>query len=278
MFDLFVRIDVKPALAAFFLRPGVPGDRQRLNTAVGEFDEVLLQRVDAESVFHLEHGKLAVRPVRFDQKFAVLAEEARMHAVMIEACVVEITEHGLVGCVLHRSLVLRGTPQFGFRLVAASTGLAADETCRRRNPAVTAQVEANASGDDDQHHGHRCNPDRPPRQAGGAGFGRSSLSRRLTLRRFSVRPLPRTICMAGFASLACQRPSPSVPGSRRGDRAILHQDPAIIGRPPIKSSGRPRTTEQAHQFGQREYFMLSSSPIPGKIRTMVLSSITLALN
>ena len=104
--DLLIGIDVKPALAAFVLRPAVPGDRKRLNTAVGEFDQVLLQRIDAEGVFHLEDGELAVWAVGLDQKFAVLAEEAGVHAIMVEAGVVEIAEHGLVGGVLHRGLVL----------------------------------------------------------------------------------------------------------------------------------------------------------------------------
>ena len=83
--DLFVRIEVKPALAALFLRPAVPCDRQRLNSAVGKFDQVLLQRIDAERVFHLERGELAVRPVGLDEELAVLAKEARFHAVIVEA-------------------------------------------------------------------------------------------------------------------------------------------------------------------------------------------------
>jgi hypothetical protein len=155
VFDLFVRIDVKPALAAFVFRPSVPGDRQGLNTAVRKFDEILLQRRDTESVSHLEHGKLAVRAVGFDQEFAAPAEETLTHAVIVEACVVEIREHGLVGCVLHRSLVLRDTPQFCFRLVAARACLAADEACHRSNPAATLQMETNAGGNDNHHRGRR---------------------------------------------------------------------------------------------------------------------------
>src|SRR5215471_18522391 len=36
MLDLLVRIEMKPALATFLLWPAVPGDRQRLQTAVGK--------------------------------------------------------------------------------------------------------------------------------------------------------------------------------------------------------------------------------------------------
>ena len=125
--DLLVGIEVKPALAAFVLRPAVPGERQGLQAPVGEFDQILLQRIDAEGVFHLENGELAVGAVGLDQKFPVLAEEAGTHAVIIEARVVEIAEYGLVGGVLHCRLVLRAAPQFRFGLVAACAGLAADE-------------------------------------------------------------------------------------------------------------------------------------------------------
>ena len=215
--DLLVGIEVKPALAAFFLRPAVPGDRQCLNTTVGEFDEVLLQRIDAERVFHLEHGKLAVGTVGFDEEFSVLAEEARMHAVIIEACVVEIAEHRLVGRVLHRRLVLRGLPQSCFRLMAACAGLAADEgrggAVLRGYPTAVAQVKAKTGGNDDQYCGHRRNPDQASREEGGFGSVGNRLLRRRDLPRLSGRPLPRSIGIAGFASLACQRRSPSVPGS-----------------------------------------------------------------
>src|SRR5262245_50326821 len=46
--DRLVGVEVEPALAAFILRSRVPGDRQRLDTAIRELDQVLLQRVDAE--------------------------------------------------------------------------------------------------------------------------------------------------------------------------------------------------------------------------------------
>ena len=69
--DLLVRIEVEPALAALVLRPAVPGDRERLQPAVGKFDQILLQRIEAERVFDLERGELAVRPVGLDEELAV---------------------------------------------------------------------------------------------------------------------------------------------------------------------------------------------------------------
>ena len=111
MLDLLVGVEMKPALAALLLRAAVPGDRQRLQPAVGKLDQILLQRIEAEGVFDLERGELAVGPVGLDQELAVLAKEARVHAVIVEARIVEIAKHGLVGRMVHRVLVLRAAPQ-----------------------------------------------------------------------------------------------------------------------------------------------------------------------
>src|ERR1700683_3652457 len=80
--DLLVRVKMEPALATPLLRSGIPCDGQRLNAAIGKFDQVLLQRRDAKRVFHLECRKLAVWIVGLDQVLSVLAEEARMNAVV----------------------------------------------------------------------------------------------------------------------------------------------------------------------------------------------------
>ena len=129
VFDLLIGGEMKPALAALVLRPAVPSERQRLNAPVGELDEILLQRIDAEGVLRLKDGKLAVGAVSLDQEFPSLAKEAGTHTIMLEAGIVEIAKHGLVGGMLHRGLMLRGIPQLGLRLMAACAGLAADEGC-----------------------------------------------------------------------------------------------------------------------------------------------------
>ena len=112
--DLLVRVEMKPALAALLLRPAVPGERQRLQPAVGKLDQILLQRLDAEGVLDFERGEVAVGPVGLDEKLSVLAEEARMHAVMVEARTGEIAEHRFVVCVLHGELMLRAVPKLRF--------------------------------------------------------------------------------------------------------------------------------------------------------------------
>ena len=59
--DRFVRIEMKPALAALVLGSGVPGERQRLQATVRKLHQILLQRIEAERVLDLEGRELAVR-------------------------------------------------------------------------------------------------------------------------------------------------------------------------------------------------------------------------
>src|SRR5215470_2033192 len=82
--DLLVRVEVKPALAALLLWAAVPGDRQRLQPAIGKLNQILLQWIDPEGVFDFENPELSVRPVGLDQEFPVIAEEARVHIVILE--------------------------------------------------------------------------------------------------------------------------------------------------------------------------------------------------
>src|SRR5215475_5580216 len=71
----FGGVEVKPALAACFLRTRVPGDRERLDPAVRKLDEVLLERVDAEGVLDGELGEATVTPVGPYEEPAVSLEE-----------------------------------------------------------------------------------------------------------------------------------------------------------------------------------------------------------
>jgi hypothetical protein len=96
-----------------------------------------------------------------------------MHAVIIEARVIEIAEHRLGGCMLHGELVLRAAPKLRFGAVTASAGLAADEGGRRNRggaaggnigPAAGQKSKCQAARDDDRYD-RRRNDDRPPRYA-----------------------------------------------------------------------------------------------------------------
>jgi len=90
--------------------------------ATRKLHEVLLQRIHAEGVAHLEVGELAVGPVGADHELAVAAEELAGDAVLAEPCAGEIAEHGRLGGELHRERVLRGLPASEFLGVAVGTG------------------------------------------------------------------------------------------------------------------------------------------------------------
>ena len=64
--DVLVWIEMEPALPTFIFRTSVPSDRERLHAAIGKLDQVLLEGVDAERIFYLEYGQLAVWSVGLD--------------------------------------------------------------------------------------------------------------------------------------------------------------------------------------------------------------------
>ena len=68
--------------------------------------ERVCKRIGAERVFRLEGREFAVRSVGLDQEFAILAKKAGAHTVIVEARIVEVAEHGLLSCMVHRELVL----------------------------------------------------------------------------------------------------------------------------------------------------------------------------
>jgi hypothetical protein len=120
--NALVRVKVEPALATLVLRPCVPGEGQRLDAASVEFDQVLLQGIDAEGMGHLEVGKLAVGAVRAHHELAVAAEELARDAVLAETHAGEVAEHRLLVRRLHRHGVLRSLPALVFVRVAIAAG------------------------------------------------------------------------------------------------------------------------------------------------------------
>ncbi|MGY4183942.1 MULTISPECIES: hypothetical protein [unclassified Bradyrhizobium] len=88
----------------------------------------MLQRIDAEGVFHLEDGELAVKSVGLHQELAALAEEARARAGVVKCCIVEIAADSLRGRMIHGVAMLRRLPESCLRLVATHTGIAAGKS------------------------------------------------------------------------------------------------------------------------------------------------------
>jgi hypothetical protein len=82
--NLFFWVEVEPVLAAFIFGSTIPGDRQRLQSAIRKFDQILLQRIDAERILDLEDTKPSVRSVGLDEEFSLPTKEARVDAIVIE--------------------------------------------------------------------------------------------------------------------------------------------------------------------------------------------------
>ena len=121
-------IEVEPALPALLFRAAVPGDPERLQAPAGKRDQVLLQRINAESVGDLVIVQPAIGTLSTHHKFVTLAEEGGRNPEMLDLGASKIAEHRRGGRVLHGQRVVRHFPGVEFRSVAASTGLGADES------------------------------------------------------------------------------------------------------------------------------------------------------
>jgi len=128
--DLLGGIEVKPPLAALRRRARVPGDGERLEASAGELDEVLLQRLEAERVLHLELCELPVGAVRPDEEPAVPLEEGRPDARVDEARPPEVATHRRRARRLHGAGVLRALPGDVLRTMTLRASLAAHELGR----------------------------------------------------------------------------------------------------------------------------------------------------
>ena len=99
--DVFLGLEVEPALPALRFGSRVPRDGKGLQAAGLELDEVLLERLDTEGVEDGKLGELAVRAQGFHEVAAVPLEEARRLLVVAALRVVEISEHRLLRGSLH---------------------------------------------------------------------------------------------------------------------------------------------------------------------------------
>ena len=100
-----------------------------MQLAARQLDQVLLQRCHAEGVFHLEVAGLTVRPFGADPVLAVTLKEADIHAIAVEARLLEITKHRCRVRFLHRQIVLRTMPGFVLRGMALGAFFGADKVC-----------------------------------------------------------------------------------------------------------------------------------------------------
>jgi hypothetical protein len=112
--DVLVGVHVIPALAAGCGRAAVPGDAERLQPAVGKFDQVLLQRIDAEGVGDAIVVQRAVGAVGADEEVVAAAEEGRGDAGVAECRIGEVAEHRRRRRRLHGEIVMRAAVELRF--------------------------------------------------------------------------------------------------------------------------------------------------------------------
>ena len=106
----FVTVEVEPALTTVRLRATIPSHAQRLNPAIGQLHQILLQRVSAERVQQFERLNAAIRsrsPHFVDIIFYI---ELSADTLMLKPTVVEVAFDGLWRHRLHCLVVMRLLP------------------------------------------------------------------------------------------------------------------------------------------------------------------------
>ena len=186
--------------------------------------------------------KLAVAAVGLDHELVAVAEEARVHAEIVEARIVEVAEHALLAGMRHGVRVLRAVPKVCFGAVARGASLAADEAqdlCRttaptRRLGRRPVERKEHSGAKDDGGGGTGRDPKGALRRAARARLLSRCLLRRSGLRRSWL--LPRLLVWSfvpvarqglsvrsGLSSFSCPSLPPSITelaGSREIDRAL----------------------------------------------------------
>ena len=125
-YGFLVGIEMKPPLPSRFSGPAIPGQAQRLVTAPGKGDEVLLQWVKAECMTYFEWLFLAVGILRLDDKLTVPAIKTGLIPVVVEDSIVEITQHAPLVCRQHSLEMVRDLPGLVLFGMARNTGITAD--------------------------------------------------------------------------------------------------------------------------------------------------------
>ena len=88
-------------------------------------------RCNAKGVFDLVVAQLAVGTVGVDEELPVALEEPGGHTSVGEFRIVEVAEHGLLGCLLHCAVVVRTAKGFHFLRVTPGARRNTDILCRR---------------------------------------------------------------------------------------------------------------------------------------------------
>ncbi len=129
--DVFVRVQVVPALTAVGFGSRVPGKGQCLLAAARKLDEVLLQWRHAECEGHGKVPQLTVFVFGANDVLVVASQKTRLFAEIVERRVVEIAEYGRRIGDLHGELMMRAAPLLVLGFMAIRAVLAAQKVGRR---------------------------------------------------------------------------------------------------------------------------------------------------
>jgi len=127
--DLLAGIKVEPALAALLFAARIPSYDKTLETAVGKWNQILLQGVDAEGIRKVEVLKLAVGAFGMNVKLGIFLIEGGSNSVLGKVSIAEVSQDSGVIRQLHSLSVMGTAPGFVLFGVALGTALLADIAC-----------------------------------------------------------------------------------------------------------------------------------------------------
>ena len=184
---VLARVEVEPALPALGPRARVPGDGERLQPAVGELDQILLERSRSERVLDVVVVERAVGAIGPHHELAVPAREGRGDAGVAEPGILEVAGDGRVGRRLHGEVVVRSPPALLRLLVALPADPLPDVARGRvrrwrcageRCPRLAPRVPPPAPGDDGEDGNGRAHAQHDlPEASPWAWIGHSHLIR-----------------------------------------------------------------------------------------------------
>ena len=87
---MLVGVEVIPPLPAFALGSAIPGDRERLQTAIAEGQQILLQGLNPKNILDPICFQLTRGVIGLDEKAVPSLAEGRGHAKVIKGRVAEV--------------------------------------------------------------------------------------------------------------------------------------------------------------------------------------------
>jgi hypothetical protein len=109
--QIFVGVEVEPALSAIRSGACIPGHREGLEPTARETYQQLLKRMDSEGIGHFELDGSAVDTTRRHQEGSVAPRKPGRHSEVLELCAVEVPEQRLWAGLLDGEVMVGTAPQ-----------------------------------------------------------------------------------------------------------------------------------------------------------------------